>query len=851
MAALLAVPGVAAACDLTGFYDQGVTHRSAGALPVGGPEVQAVPASCPQDPADTDPIQPDQSIEGEFGTDLERSYVLLPFDVPAGTTAVRVKYCYDQPDVKPPNSPIGNTLDLGLYEARSDANDPWDEDEFRGWGGSSHPDVTVSENGFSSEAAYVAHPRTHVFGKTTRGFRPGAIRAGKWAVELGVAAVTSQLEGDADGKVAWRVEIELIDDPGYADAPYQPAPYDSTPANPDPGWYAGDMHVHSEHSSLGDATMTETFDFAFGPFAPGPDGGAGLDFITLSDYVTDTAWGEIGRYQGDHPGKLIVRSSEVITYRGHTNNHASVQFADYRTGPILVRGDGGALTQVRGPTPPSDIFDAVHAAGGWTQINHPTIFPSQVPGFDSFCRGCPWDYTNSETDYSKVDAIEIATGPAGLKLPPLDPGPNPFTPLALLFYENGLSTGAKIAAVGSSDSHKAGRTGSGVTDPITQAPIGQATTVVQAPELSESGIEQGVKAGHTYVKVFGNDGPDLRFEARDPGSGDPPRIMGDTIEASQVTFKARVLGAGPSAARPGPYLLLVFKDGLPLLASPVLVDDFSFEFPSLGLGRYRLQLHRLSGVAAIEAVSSPIYHEAAGAEPPEADLSVEKADSPDPVTEGQQLTYTLSVKNGGPDAAQNVMVGDLLPDGVSFESVNASQGSCSEDEGNVTCALGILVNQQTATVTIAVTPTHAGEIQNIAQVASPAVDPETDNSSDLETTDVRPTPGPCDGGRLGEDGENGDDELIGTNGPDRIRGLGGDDLIRGKRGPDCLNGDEGGDEVRGGRGRDELWGGDGDDEFFAVQGGNDTIHCGAGDDRVHAGRNDSVGASCERVTRGS
>ena len=68
--------------------------------------------------------------------------------------------------------------------------------------------------------------------------------------------------------------------------------------------------------------MTETFGFAFKPLS---EGGAGLDFITLSDYVVPTAWGEIGRYQGNYPGKLIARSSEVITYRGHTNNHTSAQ----------------------------------------------------------------------------------------------------------------------------------------------------------------------------------------------------------------------------------------------------------------------------------------------------------------------------------------------------------------------------------------------------------------------------------------------------------------------------------------------------------------------------------------------
>ena len=54
------------------------------------------------------------------------------------------------------------------------------------------------------------------------------------------------------------------------------------------------MHVHAEHSALGDATMREAFDYAFGPLA---QGGAGLDFITLSDYVSGGSWGEVGRHQ--------------------------------------------------------------------------------------------------------------------------------------------------------------------------------------------------------------------------------------------------------------------------------------------------------------------------------------------------------------------------------------------------------------------------------------------------------------------------------------------------------------------------------------------------------------------------
>ena len=40
---------------------------------------------------------------------------------------------------------------------------------------------------------------------------------------------------------------------------------------------------------------------------------------------------------------------------------------------------------------------------------------------------------------------------------------------------------------------------------------------------------------------------------------------------------------------------------------------------------------------------------------PVADLSLTKTDSPDPVLSGQQLTYTLTVHNGGPASAPSVV----------------------------------------------------------------------------------------------------------------------------------------------------------------------------------------------------
>ena len=227
------------------------------------------------------------------------------------------------------------------------------------------------------------------------------------------------------------------------------------------------MHVHAEHSNYGAATMTETFSYAFKPLS---EGGAGLDFMTLSDYVSGyPAWNEIGRYQSLYPKNLVIRSDEVITYKGHTNNHASAKFVDYRTTPVYERLPDRSLKLLRGGREPRELFREVQ--GGWLdQIDHPQISPPTTPAAAALCRGCFWEYSDAQTDPSQLDALEIATGPWNF-----GGYPNPFTPPAIAEYERLLGLGHRIAAVGSSDSHKAGATSGAL-----EAPIGQATTVVRA-----------------------------------------------------------------------------------------------------------------------------------------------------------------------------------------------------------------------------------------------------------------------------------------------------------------------------------------------------------------------------------
>ena len=127
---------------------------------------------------------------------------------------------------------------------------------------------------------------------------------------------------------------------------------------------------------------------------------------------------------------------------------------------------------------------------------------------------------------------------------------------------------------------------------------------------------------------------------------------------------------------------------------------------------------------------------------PKADLSVSKADNPDPVAAGDRLTYTFTVRNSGPSDATGVTLTDLLPAGVSFQSATSSQGSCVATSA-VTCTLGTLSSGDNTTVTIVVTPNSAGDITNTASVTADQGDPDLGNNTASVTTTVNPSgPGP-------------------------------------------------------------------------------------------------------------
>jgi uncharacterized repeat protein (TIGR01451 family) len=114
---------------------------------------------------------------------------------------------------------------------------------------------------------------------------------------------------------------------------------------------------------------------------------------------------------------------------------------------------------------------------------------------------------------------------------------------------------------------------------------------------------------------------------------------------------------------------------------------------------------------------------------PLADVAIAKT-GPSRVIAGQNVEYTITVTNNGPETASNVVVTDPIPAGTTFVSATPSQGSCSGTT-TVICNLGAIANGGSATITLVVTaPTTSITFTNTATVTNtPETDPTPGNNA--------------------------------------------------------------------------------------------------------------------------
>jgi uncharacterized repeat protein (TIGR01451 family) len=233
---------------------------------------------------------------------------------------------------------------------------------------------------------------------------------------------------------------------------------------------------------------------------------------------------------------------------------------------------------------------------------------------------------------------------------------------------------------------------------------------------------------------------------------------------------------------------------------------------------------------AILVVMLVSYSGGASAAPP-ADLSITKMDSPDPVVQGDSLTYTIRVTNGGPNAATDVLVTDNLPAGsdVDFVSATSTAGSCQRAGNAVTCNLGTVANGANETVTIVVQAKKSGTISNTAIVASPD-DLNSMNNTAPATTTVMKKGGQKPGKKPTGKASCATPTMVGTAGNDVITGTSAGDVIVTHGGNDQVFAGGGGDLICSGAGADEVFG----------QDGGDTVIAGGGPDLANGGKSGDV-----------
>ena len=120
-----------------------------------------------------------------------------------------------------------------------------------------------------------------------------------------------------------------------------------------------------------------------------------------------------------------------------------------------------------------------------------------------------------------------------------------------------------------------------------------------------------------------------------------------------------------------------------------------------------------------------------------ADLSIEKVASVSELLPGDEIAYTVTVRNNGPAAATAVRLDDALPPYVTAVQPTTTLGTCEVAALGVTCQLGSLGVGEAAAVQYTIVPMRPGFLANGATVAGAEGDPDWTNNTAVVVADVR------------------------------------------------------------------------------------------------------------------
>jgi predicted metal-dependent phosphoesterase TrpH len=311
---------------------------------------------------------------------------------------------------------------------------------------------------------------------------------GKWSILMGVPNMRKDARADYTAEIWFSRGLNAADEPALLRTPLQPGP----------GWFRGDLHSHTAHSDGscksqgGKSVPCPTF------LTAKEAADRKLDFLAITEHNGIAHASSMRELQPYFDKTLLMPGREITTFYGHANLFGTLAPLDFRVAPDAAPDWNALLSRAA-------------QLKGLVSINHP-VRPS---GED--CMGCGWE---QPTDMRLVQAIEAVNG---------RDADTPWS--GIPFWEKQLNAGYRITAIGGSDSHRPDEHG-----------LGTPTTVVHAPELSQTAILQGIRAGHVFVDVTGAGAGLLEVRAR---ARSAEAEMGDALPApadTVVQFRVQVSG---------------------------------------------------------------------------------------------------------------------------------------------------------------------------------------------------------------------------------------------------------------------------------------------------------------------
>jgi len=366
---------------------------------------------------------PLKTLRGTIARADFEQYREIPFDLPPGVTRLTVRFSYGGKDQH-------TAIDIGLA----------DPQRLRGWSGGARDHMTVSET------------------DATPGYLPGPLPAGRWHLILGVPNVRAGVSAP------YEAQIFVERAPGITE--FADAPLDTHP-----GWYRGDLHMHSGNS---DGKCKSQSGRKIGcPVYRTVEAAAtrGLDFIALTDHNATSQYDAERALQPAFDKLLLVPGREITTFFGHANVFGITSFLDWRmTKPGYAQA--------------AKWMTAAEREGGLVSINHPG-----VPSGEQ-CMGCGWRV--DDLPAGAVSAVEVVNGGTLAATGRADHPAQGFN-----LWNRLLNDGQHVTGIGGSDNHDA-------DIPADQpGAIGTPTTVVYMPNLSVHGLLEGLRAGRVFIDVDG------------------------------------------------------------------------------------------------------------------------------------------------------------------------------------------------------------------------------------------------------------------------------------------------------------------------------------------------------------